>query len=210
MSVISVRVVKGSVQNVYSLLKKNIEADAFELIGREGEWAAFSGFLINNHVIKIDLRYLLMYKKTPTRDEIKKELKHIVSKIEAGSSPPPKRTCTTCRQVTSKKCSVCRSEYYCSVDCQTVDWASHRAACQVVKAWRSQKCCREKCNKPLEDIGGVLCVFCKCVIYCDMHCRKKDLAHKKSGLCYKLQHTISVENTSDVLKSFSRMKICRK
>jgi len=38
---------------------------------------------------------------------------------------PPK--CAVCKKATTKKCSVCKTTYYCSKQCQSADWDTHRA-----------------------------------------------------------------------------------
>lgn len=43
-------------------------------------------------------------------------------------------TCTICNARNSKKCSVCESSAYCSVECQRTDWPLHRLLCSSYKS----------------------------------------------------------------------------
>jgi len=43
------------------------------------------------------------------------------------------RNFKNCHQVTYLKCSVCKHAYYCSEQCQTMDWPKHKLHCQVIQ-----------------------------------------------------------------------------
>ena len=36
----------------------------------------------------------------------------------------------SCNNIGTKKCSVCRSTYYCSRECQRKNWSKHKTQCQ--------------------------------------------------------------------------------
>ncbi len=38
--------------------------------------------------------------------------------------------CSICSKKTIKKCSICKTAYYCSSDCQKKDWAKHKLVCK--------------------------------------------------------------------------------
>jgi hypothetical protein len=54
------------------------------------------------------------------------------------------KTCQTCHKRDAKmnKCSLCRSTYYCSPDCQRKDWNAHKETCDPVNALDS-RCVRK-------------------------------------------------------------------
>ena len=46
--------------------------------------------------------------------------------ISASSSQPP---CHICSAAATKRCSLCKSVWYCSRECQVADWKSHKTDC---------------------------------------------------------------------------------
>lgn len=43
-------------------------------------------------------------------------------------------TCSVCNKSTSNKCSQCEVTFYCSRECQKLDWTSHKIKCPKIKA----------------------------------------------------------------------------
>jgi len=59
--------------------------------------------------------------------ELAKDL-HIRATAERGE-----RNCVNCGRKTTKHCAKCRHTYYCSAECQKVQWSKHKLVCQA--AW---------------------------------------------------------------------------
>jgi hypothetical protein len=69
-------------------------------------------------------------------------------------------------------CSRCKTETYCSVDCQKAHWPEHKKACKLVTC--------QRCGK-LETAKFPKCVKCQTVFYCGRDCQLADWAdHKKA------------------------------
>ena len=52
-----------------------------------------------------------------------------VNVIDSGKHANAKPVCNYCCQPSTKKCAVCRTSY-CSQECQTKDWATHKVVCK--------------------------------------------------------------------------------
>ncbi|XP_013113063.2 zinc finger MYND domain-containing protein 10 homolog [Stomoxys calcitrans] len=61
------------------------------------------------------------------------ELEEKVTKADMGKSleekPKAKHLCENCSNIAEKKCSKCKTIYYCSRECQLDDWPNHKSAC---------------------------------------------------------------------------------
>jgi hypothetical protein len=100
------------------------------------------------------------------------------------------------------KCGACQAMYYCSVECQRVDWPKHKGECDQMKATAEMAtkaaaaaaaakaaashtpvvpCCLT-CLKTSGDGGAALskCSRCQEARYCSRACQIKDFPlHKK-------------------------------
>jgi hypothetical protein len=116
-----------------------------------------------------------------------------------------RRVCGTCGVTPDKgkfnKCGACQAMYYCSVECQTVDWPKHKGECEQMKATAAEMatkaaaaaaaaeaashthvvpCCLA-CSKTSGE-GAALnkCSRCQEARYCSRACQIKDFPqHKK-------------------------------
>ena len=49
------------------------------------------------------------------------------------SKPPSNNFCGKCGKETKQKCGKCKIVFYCSKECQTSEWPSHKKFCQIAK-----------------------------------------------------------------------------
>jgi hypothetical protein len=117
-----------------------------------------------------------------------------------------RRVCGTCGVTPDKgkfnKCGACQAMYYCSVECQRVDWPKHKGECEQMKATAETAtkaaaavaakaaanqtlpvvpCCLA-CSKTSGKDGAALskCSRCQEARYCSRECQVKDFPrHKK-------------------------------
>ena len=86
------------------------------------------------------------------------------------------------------KCSVCKSVWYCNVQCQKMDWKSHKQCCgkgreaqkgQDTGEGKSSSSCEacESCGKTGEKL--LKCGTCISVRYCSAACQKGDWENHK-------------------------------
>jgi hypothetical protein len=119
-----------------------------------------------------------------------------------------RRVCGACSTTPDKnkgkfnKCAACQAMYYCSVECQRVDWPKHKGECKQMKATAETAtataaakaaashtpvvaCCLA-CSKTSGEGGVTLskCSRCQEARYCSRACQIKDFPrHKK--ICKK-------------------------
>jgi hypothetical protein len=137
-------------------------------------------------------------------------LKFVIDKGDADAKTirELRRVCGACSTTPDKnkgkfnKCGACQAMYFCSVECQRVDWPKHKGECEQMKvaAEAATKavaavaakvaashtlhvvpCCLA-CSKTSGDGGAALskCSRCQEVSYCSRACQIKDFSqHKK-------------------------------
>ena len=145
------------------------------------------------------------------------------------------KVCSCCgkKGLDSLKCSVCKSVWYCNVQCQKKDWKSHKQCCgKSGEAENGQdtgegqsssltlsttedlvsKVC-SSCGKKGSDL--IKCSVCKSVWYCNVQCQKKDWkSHKqccgKSGEAENGQDTGEGQSSSLTLSTTEDLvsKVC--
>jgi hypothetical protein len=122
-----------------------------------------------------------------------------------------RRVCGACSTTPDKnegkfnKCGACQAMYYCSVECQRVDWPKHKDECKQIKATAetatkaaaavaakaaanqtpSVPCCLA-CSKTSGEGGAALskCSRCQDARYCSRECQIKDFSRQKK-VCKK-------------------------
>jgi hypothetical protein len=123
-----------------------------------------------------------------------------------------RRVCGTCSLTPDKnkgkfnKCAACQAMYYCSVECQRVDWPKHKGECEQMKATAEAAtkaaaaaaakaaanqtlpfvpCCLA-CSKTSGEGGAALkeCSRCHEARYCPRECQIKDFPRQKK-VCKK-------------------------
>ena len=74
------------------------------------------------------------------------------SKEEKDAFKPTGPSCARCsRTETSNKCSGCKDVHYCSVVCQRLDWAKHKATCREKMQQNTDQSCQSKPGGNLEE-----------------------------------------------------------
>lgn len=57
----------------------------------------------------------------------------IIEDEKAGSNQLPIIMCNTCNEKAgSNRCGRCHSRFYCSLDCQKLDWKDHKLTCKPI------------------------------------------------------------------------------
>lgn len=64
----------------------------------------------------------------PSQQHVKFKERNGVTLVVPSTSP--KVNCEVCGEATRKKCTYCKSAYYCSRACQKQDWKRHKAECK--------------------------------------------------------------------------------
>jgi hypothetical protein len=136
-------------------------------------------------------------------------LEYAIDKADADAETirELRRVCGTCSLTPDKnkgkfnKCAACQAMYYCSVECQRVDWPKHKGECEQMKATAEMAtkaaaaaaakaaanqtsivpCCLA-CSKTSGEGGAALskCSRCHEARYCLRACQIKDFPrHKK-------------------------------
>ena len=191
---------------VYDAVNKLIEEGKFSV--GDDQFVNIPEVLVDGKPATLDTRFIFNQPDPPTREVIQRECIYMTER-GARKGASSKYECGVCSQEARDKCSGCRSEYYCSVECQTKDWISHRAGCIVSKSRRLNQCCRVKCSKSLKKLQfGVPCDNCPAVLYCSPKCRQKDKkCHEKSGFCDLAKRQHEDPNTGEVVEQMTGMSL---
>ena len=99
-------------------------------------------------------KYQLKAFFSPTAEEVQREMKSLAelytSDVFDDFLGDPK--CANCGDVASQRCSKCKSEWYCSRECQLARWKDHKAACKIASEARAKLEEFEKANpKPQRE-----------------------------------------------------------
>lgn len=104
-------------------------------------------------------------------------------------------SCGLCGEDTEQRCKRCKETYYCSVECQTRDWSTHKKYCRSPKPHNPLANYDKVCDHCLRTGTTVSCEKCG-VNYCDEKCMKRGMKdHSESGLCESIR-TSQVEKES--------------
>merc|ERR1719237_1421073 len=80
----------------------------------------------------------------------------IEPKEERVAFKPVAPCCARCsRAESSRKCSGCRDVNYCSVVCQRLDWAKHKAACREKMQEKTDPSCQHNLEKLVGQPNGL-------------------------------------------------------
>src|SRR6266536_2388050 len=120
--------------------------------------------------------------------------------------------CYVCQKLTKTRCSKCHQTYYCSEECQKIDWKEHKKSCKkplVVKTddslFTMDGC--YVCQKPT----NTRCSKCHQTYYCSKECQKIDWKeHKKScgnPLVVETDETIDEYEEYFMQKFINNMKL---
>jgi hypothetical protein len=140
----------------------------------------------------------------------KMPLQHAIDKGDADAKTirELRRVCGACSTTPDKnkgkfnKCGECQAIYYCSVECQRVDWPKHKGECMQMKATAAEAAtkaaaavaakaaafhtpvvpCWLACSKTSGEGGAALSTCSRCLEarYCSRECQVKDFPrHKK-------------------------------
>lgn len=75
---------------------------------------------------------------SPTNEEIQKEMASLAalytSDVYDDFLDDPK--CAKCGEIATQRCSKCKSEWYCSRECQLQRWKDHKAMCKLASEAR--------------------------------------------------------------------------
>ena len=198
-----IKLTSQDMETVYDTLTKFIEADMY-VVGRD-QFTAVPNVYIDGKMAALDTRFIFNQEEVPSKDVIKRELLYMTSRnCRLGATK--KHQCGVCQKDAPTKCNSCRVEYYCSVECQTTDYVSHRAGCQVIMARRLNRCCRVKCDKEMTGVG-IPCEDCHAVRYCSRRCHQKDKSHKKSGYCDLSKRESENPKTRQLIEGMIGMKL---
>ena len=109
---------------------------------------------------------------------------------EAESSDAPSdgaKTCgnEVCCKIGLKRCSQCKSVWYCSEECQKFAWKQHKSTCDPKIGSGEAKCQPKMANTPCGRVncpneGNKKCTRCKNVSYCSKGCQKEDWSIHKA------------------------------
>jgi hypothetical protein len=118
--------------------------------------------------------------------------------------------CRKCQKPASSRCGGCNLSYYCSKECQKLDWKTHKPECKHKKETEDKvdelsqifshvqmnqiKNC-SKCAKNL-DTSMITCPSCKSVGYCSRECQVSHIsAHQRHCNLQRLRPIIIMEIT---------------
>lgn len=77
---------------------------------------------------------------SPTEEQVKEEMKALVdlyaSDVYDDFLGDPK--CASCGDAAQQRCSKCKSEWYCSRECQLTRWKDHKPICKVASEARAK------------------------------------------------------------------------
>jgi hypothetical protein len=90
--------------------------------------------------------------------------------------------CSICKNPATSRCSGCNLSYYCSKDCQKIDWKSHKPECkknqesykniygigEIIHTNLTKNC--SNCSKKLSN-EKITCNICESVAYCSEKCK---------------------------------------
>ena len=89
-----------------------------------------------------------------------------------------------CGNSGSKRCSQCKSVWYCSADCQKRDWREHKKNCKLMMVEQPESHPRESvisCGKQgCPNRGLKKCTLCRIICYCSKDCQRKDWSVHKT------------------------------
>lgn len=86
--------------------------------------------------------------------------------------------CSICNLSTNYHCDICKTVYYCSRDCQRVDWMGHKQICELPN--EHIICSNYQCTA----VANSVCGKCKVAHYCSKKCQESHWPiHKK--ICNK-------------------------
>ena len=132
-------------------------------------------------------------------------------KPAASAVHPDWPSCTCCgqRKPDMKKCSQCKSVFYCSSACQTKDWGNiHNKICRTLQALQvkdtsshqknpragniqAERCGYSECGKVSSDLKT--CSRCHKIAYCCKTCQQKDWRNHKHA-CAAVGKTTAGKN----------------
>ena len=108
----------------------------------------------------------------------------------------PSCTCCGNRKPDMKKCSKCKSVFYCSSACQAKDWTNiHNKICRTLQALHESNPSSQKQNPRVdnEKVGRCgntycrvvskdlkVCTRCRNISYCSQDCQRKDWKNHKA------------------------------
>ena len=151
----------------YHFLQKEAEAKHYRVI--RFKFALFPNVKLRTsggqvEAYKLDLRFLYNQDQEPSDKEIEANIIHMTRL--ACQPDAAKHQCFVCLEKTKSKCSECRNVYYCSRNCQEINWPIHRAACRVSKNFGLGLCNFMQCSQPVGDSPVDCSADCGSVRYC--------------------------------------------
>ena len=88
--------------------------------------------------------------------------------------------CHICNHSTNYHCDICKTVYYCSRNCQRIDWMRHKQICELADEIPDIICSNYQCTAVADGVCGK----CKVAYYCSKECQESHWSvHKK--LCNK-------------------------
>ena len=118
---------------------------------------------------------------------------------QSSSSAGDWSSCTCCgnKKSNMKRCSRCKSVFYCSDACQTKDWENiHKKICRTLQALHDQNQTKYQENPRIDNKRGGRCGYSECgvfsndlkvctrcrkVSYCGKQCQQKDWINHKAA-----------------------------
>ena len=120
------------------------------------------------------------------------------------------RYCSLCKKSDENefqkfnKCSLCFRTYYCSKECQNLDWETHKKICKPLITTNICEYCKK--NEYTNNQKFIYCNLCNSTTYCSKKCQENDeLLHKnicKSKTNVNLSQKINTIDIKDLLRGF--------